>query len=191
MNDSMTDKTELRQVLRERLAALPSEDTAGFNTRITEQFISSQGFMPHSNIAGYMPLKGEVSCMAILENLNRQSHILCLPVVEGRNIPLLFRHYRPGDPVRRGMLGPQEPLPSAREIIPDALIIPMLGFTRQGYRLGYGTGFYDRTLEVLRQLKPIKTIGVAFSAQEIDDLPIEPHDVKLDLIITEKEIIRT
>jgi len=86
-------------------------------------------------------------------------------------------------------LGPFEPKSNAREVIPDVLIIPMLGFNRLGNRLGYGTGFYDRTLDSLRRFKPIKAIGLAYSLQEIPDLPIEAHDSKLNAIITEKEII--
>lgn len=185
----MTNKTELRQLIRERLTDLAPEQAADFNAHITKQFISSQGFMPHTNISAYMPLKGEVSCTSIIQTLTTQGHVICLPVVISRDMPLIFRHYRPGDQLMRGMLGPFEPKPHSREVIPDVLIIPMLGYTREGYRLGYGTGFYDRTLENLRLRKPIKTIGLAYSLQETSDLPIEPHDVKMDIIITEKEII--
>lgn len=185
----MSDKVELRQIIREKLLRLNPVEIDEHNTKITQDFLSSQSFMPHSNIACYMPLKGETSCVGIMQSLNTHGHTLCLPAVVARNLPLLFRHYRPGDSLIRGMLGPFEPTTQSREIIPDTLVIPMLGFTRDGYRLGYGSGLYDRTIASLRQLKPIKTIGLAFSMQEIDSMPIEAHDMKLDIIITEKEII--
>lgn len=187
----MSEKIELRQTIRDRLAQLDPVQADEFNTKITKEFLSSQGFMPHSNIACYMPLKGEVSCVTIMQKLITQGHVICLPAVVARNTPLIFRHYRPGDPLVRGMLGPFEPNSTAREIIPDVLVIPMLGYTRDGYRLGYGSGFYDRTIASMRLLKPIKTIGLAFSTQEIEQLPVEPHDIKMDVIITEKEIIHS
>lgn len=187
----MSEKTELRQSIRDKLARFDPVQAEQANAEITKQFLASQGFMPHSNIACYMPLKGEVSCVSIMQTLISQGHVVCLPAVLARNTPLIFRYYRPGDPLVRGILGPFEPNSTAREIIPDVLVIPMLGYTRDGYRLGYGSGFYDRTIANMQLLKPIKTIGLAFSVQEIDSLPIEPHDMKLDVIITEKEVIRT
>ena len=183
------DKQELRQLLREKLAALTPEEAALNDTQIASSFFTSQAFMPQTRIACYMPLKGEVSCKSILQTLPKKGHITCLPAVVARDTPLTFRQYRIGDELRRGMMGPLEPALDARDIIPDVIIIPMLGFTRGKYRLGYGSGFYDRTLEELRRLKSIKTIGLAYSLQEIDHLPIEPHDIPLDMIITEKEII--
>lgn len=186
----MSDKVALRQTIREKLARLDPVQMDEFNTIITDKFFSSQGFMPHSNIACYMPLKGEVSCIAIMQKLIMQGHTICMPAVIARDMPLLFRHYRPGDSLVRGMLGPFEPTPQAREIIPDTLVIPMLGYTQDGYRLGYGSGFYDRTIAAMRQLKPIKTIGLAFSMQEAEGFVSEPHDMKLDVIITEKEVIQ-
>lgn len=183
------DKIELRQLLRTRLAEVTPEEAALFDVQISSSFFKSQRFMPQSQIACYMPLKGEVSCKSILQTLSTQGHIISLPAVVGREVPLIFRQYRIGDTLERGRLGPLEPLSSSREIIPDTIIIPMLGFTREKYRLGYGTGFYDRTLEELRRHKAVKTIGLAYSLQETDQLTVEPHDIPLDMIITEKEII--
>lgn len=187
----MSDKIELRQIIREKLSRLDPVQADEFNTKITKDFFASQGFMPHSNIACYMPLKGEVSCISIIQTLITQGHVICLPAVLSRNTPLVFRHYYPGDTLVRGMLGPFEPAAGAPEIIPDVLVIPMLGYTRDGYRLGYGSGFYDRTIAAMRQFKPVKAVGLAFSMQEIDAMPIEPHDIKMDAIITEKEIIQS
>lgn len=187
--DKSGNKTELRQYVRGQLAGLSAEEMALFDTQIASSFFTSQKFMPQSSIACYMPLKGEVSCRSILQTLGNQGHVICLPVVTGRQDALTFRQYKTGDTLERGKLGPLEPLPGAREIIPDVLIIPMMGFNKQKFRLGYGTGFYDRTLTAFRQIKPIRTIGLAYGVQEISDLEVEPHDMPLDVVITEKEII--
>jgi len=183
------DKQDLRQIMRERLANLTPEDTALFDTQIASTFFTSQSFMPHTRIACYMPLKGEVSCKSILQTLPKKRHTTCLPAVTARDTPLVFRQYKIGDELRRGIMGPLEPALDARVIIPDIIIIPMLGFNRGKYRLGYGSGFYDRTLEELRNLKSVRTIGLAYSLQETDEIDIEPHDIPLDMIITEKEVI--
>ncbi len=186
---TLPNKTDLRQIARTKLASLTPEENALFDTQITGSFFKAQSFMPQSSIACYMPLKGEVSCRSILQTLTNQSHTVCLPVVIGRKDALAFRQYRTGDLLERGMMGPLEPSRTAREVIPDVILIPMLGFSRQKYRLGYGSGFYDRTLEAFRRIKPVKTIGLAYSIQELDAMPLEAHDIPLDMIITEKEII--
>jgi 5-formyltetrahydrofolate cyclo-ligase len=183
------DKTELRQLIRSKVAGLSPEQTALFDAQIASLFLKSQSFMPQSSIACYIPLKGEVSCKSIMQTLVGQGHNICLPAVTGREDALVFRQYRPGDKLERGMMGAFEAAHTARQMIPDVLIVPMLGFTRAKHRLGYGTGFYDRTLELFQQTKHVKTIGVAYGIQETDELEVEPHDIALDIIITEKEII--
>jgi len=183
------EKQELRQLMREKLAGFPSEEAKLFDIQIASSFFTSQHFMPKTQVACYMPLKSEVSCTSILQTLSKQGHVTCLPAVIARDTPLVFRQYKTGDELRRGSMGPLEPSLDARNIIPDVILIPMLGFSRKKFRLGYGTGFYDRTLEELRRLKSIKTIGLAYSIQETDYLLVEPHDIALDMIITEKEII--
>lgn len=187
--NAITNKSELRQIARSHLGELTPEQTELFDTQIASAFLSVQSFMPHSNIACYMPLKGEVSCRPILQQLSTKGHNICLPAVIARDTPLLFRQYRLGDKLQRGILGPMEPAPTASKVIPDVIIIPMLAFNRAKFRLGYGTGFYDRTLEELRQTKPIKTIGLAYSIQEMHNIPVEGHDIPMDMIITEKEVL--
>lgn len=183
------EKQDLRQLMREKLAELSPQEAALNDTQIISTFLTSQSFMPRTRVALYMPLKGEVSCKTLLQTLDKLGHITCLPVVTSRDTPMIFRQYKSGDELRRGIMGPLEPLPDARQIIPDVIIIPMLGFDRGKYRLGYGSGFYDRTLDELKELKTVRTIGVAYSLQETTDLAVEPHDIALDIIITEKEII--
>lgn len=183
------DKKELRHQLREKLAAFPKTEAALFDTQIISSFLTTQVFMPHTNIACYMPLKGEVGVMPILQALTDKGHQVCLPAVVGRDLPMVFLQYKIGDKLLRGKMGALEPEMDTRQIIPDVLVIPMMGFNRKKYRLGYGSGYYDRTLEELRRLKSVHTIGLAYSFQEVAELEGEAHDVPLDIIITEKEII--
>lgn len=128
--------------------------------------------------------------MSIIKKLGQQGHIVCLPVIMGPSEPMIFREYFLGDSTRPGMMGQHEPLDNATEIIPDTVVVPMLGFNREGCRLGYGSGFFDRTLEALRKSKPIRVIGLAYSAQEMPELKSESHDALMDVIITEKEVIQ-
>jgi 5-formyltetrahydrofolate cyclo-ligase len=182
-------KPELRQTIRSQIAKLSPEEIALFDQQIMSSLLTSQSFMPQSSIACYMPLKGEVSCKSLIQTLFSKGHTICLPAIVGRESPMIFRQYRPGDILERGIVGALEPSRSEREVIPDIIILPMMGYTRQKYRLGYSTGFYDRTLEAFQHTKPVKTIGLAYSLQELTNFPAEPHDIPLDIVITEKEII--
>jgi 5-formyltetrahydrofolate cyclo-ligase len=85
--------------------------------------------------------------------------------------------------------GIREPTPAAPEVFPDILIVPLLVFDRRGHRIGYGAGYYDMTIARLREMKPVTAIGIAFAAQEIDEVPTTPRDARLDLVLTEREII--
>jgi 5-formyltetrahydrofolate cyclo-ligase len=108
-----------------------------------------------------------------------------LPVVVRRGLPLLFRAWHPGQPLVTGSFGVPRPDKDQPELTPRVLIVPLLAFDRAGYRLGYGGGFYDRTLAALRQRKPITAIGVGYVAQELPQVPHGPMDQRLDYVLTE------
>ena len=137
-------------------------------------------------LAGYWPMRGEADPRPAM-----QAHQgpLCLPVVTGKAQPLIFRQWR-GDDLVPGAYGTSHPADSAPVLIPSILIVPLAGFDRQGNRLGYGGGFYDRTLQALRDQGVVVAIGFAFAAQELSDIPAEPFDQPLDIVVTEKELIR-
>ena len=94
-----------------------------------------------------------------------------------------------GDELASGQWGIREPKPDAPEVTPDILLVPLLAFDRNGHRIGYGAGYYDMTIAALRKVKPIVTAGMAYAAQEIDAVPVTPRDARLDLVLTEREII--
>ncbi|RED49775.1 5-formyltetrahydrofolate cyclo-ligase [Aestuariispira insulae] len=146
---------------------------------------------PQSVISGFLPIGSEVDLRALLGHWTANGGISALPCVVGNDQPLLFREWREGDVLIKESFGTVAPGEDAPEHDPDILLVPMLAFDRAGYRLGYGGGFYDRTLEKLRSKKQVLAVGVAYAAQEVDAVPRDHHDQPLDLIVTEREVIRS
>jgi 5-formyltetrahydrofolate cyclo-ligase len=118
--------------------------------------------------------------------LHNEGCQLALPVVQDRGKPLLFRAWRPGDPLEQGVFGTLQPQVRRETLEPDALIVPMLACDEEGWRLGYGGGFYDRTLLGLRARRQVTAVGVGFNAQLVDDVPHGPDDQRLDWLLTDK-----
>ena len=144
----------------------------------------------HKTVSGFFPYQSEIDTRPLLGKLAGEGWTTCLPIVIANGQPLQFRRWLPGEPTVPGVWGIPRPPESSPELEPDVLIIPMLAFVRQGYRLGYGGGFYDRTLEKLRATKKIIAIGVAYAAQEVSDVPHGTHDQPLDYVLTERAVIR-
>ena len=138
-------------------------------------------------LSGYAQMRTEIDPTPAMEEAAAHGPV-CLPVIESAGLPLKFRAWTPGCAMTAGAFGAQ--IPEAGDwITPEILIVPLVAFSRAGGRLGYGGGFYDRTLEQLRAHKPTLAIGFAYAAQEMDDLPLEPTDQPLDLIVTEQGVI--
>jgi 5-formyltetrahydrofolate cyclo-ligase len=140
-------------------------------------------------VSGFMPLKSEINPLPLIQKLAEAGARLALPAIAGRGKPLIMRAWEFGAPLDRGQWGIREPKPDAPEVEPDILLVPLLAFDRAGYRLGYGAGYYDMTIHRLRALKPITAVGVAFAAQEVPKIPTTPRDERLDLVLTEREVI--
>lgn len=138
-------------------------------------------------LAGYMPMRTEISPLGAMAAMAERGPV-CVPVIEGRDLPLRFARWVPGCAMVEGAFGAQ--VPAVPEwLVPEVLIVPLLAFDRRGGRLGYGGGFYDRTLEALRARGPVLAIGFAYGAQEAEALPLEPVDQPLDLLVTEAEVM--
>jgi 5-formyltetrahydrofolate cyclo-ligase len=132
----------------------------------------------------------EISTFELFDKLVAEGWTTALPVVIAKNAPLVFRQWAPGEALVLGRWNIKVPPEEAPEVVPDVLLVPLLAFDRKGFRLGYGGGFYDRTLEKLRTLKKVTAIGVAYAGQEVDAVPHEEFDQRLDWIMTEKETIK-
>jgi 5-formyltetrahydrofolate cyclo-ligase len=133
-------------------------------------------------LAGYMPMRTEINPLPAMA---AHQGPVGVPLVVGQGLPLQFRHWTPDTEMVEGAFKALIPA-SGDWVIPQVLIVPLLAFDGDGYRLGYGGGFYDRTLEGLRAKGPVFTIGFAFSAQEVRKVPIDATDERLDIIVTEK-----
>ncbi len=138
-------------------------------------------------MAGYMPLGSELDPRPAMRQLEGHGPV-AVPVVEGKARPLRFDRWSSTCEMVSGAFGAMIPKESD-PIRPDVLIVPMLAFNREGHRLGYGGGFYDRTLAGLRATGQVFAVGFAYGAQEVRDLPIEPTDAPLDAIVTEREVL--
>ena len=187
--NTLSSKPELRdRALRQRDAI-----DAGFRSRadaaIARRVAPLLAGLAPSGLAAYVAMRSEVDPTPIVAEARKLGAAIALPAV----LPgggLVFRRYGRDDPLVPGGFGTRVPRSGAPEIVPDVIIVPLVGFDRHGTRIGYGKGHYDRTIGTLRQrgAEPV-LIGVAFSAQEVDTIPHEPHDVRLDLIVTEAEIL--
>ena len=186
----MKNLIEQKKDLRRRSAAkrdCMSPDAAG---QVTDVFREIPMPSRDAVVSGYHPTGSELDPRPLLAMLRSQGHEIALPVVVERGAPLIFRAWREGNAMSEGAFGVREPLPEASEVKPDVLLIPMLAFDRRGFRLGYGGGFFDRTLASLRQDGAPVAIGIAFAAQEVDKVPVAEYDQPLNWIITEREAIK-
>jgi 5-formyltetrahydrofolate cyclo-ligase len=141
-------------------------------------------------VSAFFPYRSEIDTRPLLVRLAGEGWKTCLPVVIAAGEPLVFRRWLPGEPTFKGVMNIDCPAVEAEELEPDALIVPLLAFDRRGYRLGYGGGFYDRTLAKLRAKKKIVAIGVGYAGQEAVRVPHFSYDQPLDFVLTENEVIK-
>ncbi len=146
---------------------------------------------PHwpCSVSGVLPIGEEIALGPLMLRLHAEGATLALPVIEKKAHPLLFRAWAPGDPLALKAWGIREPLPEAAIVEPDLLLVPLLAVDPHGYRLGYGGGFYDRTLARLRALKPVVAIGVCYGSQRLDAVPRDRYDEPLDGLLTPSGLI--
>ena len=138
-------------------------------------------------ISGYMPIRTEIDPRPAMSRM-AETGFVTVPVIVAAGQPLTFSKWTPDADMVEGPFGARIPA-EGTFLDPQVLVVPLVAFTRDGGRLGYGGGFYDRSLEGLRAIRPTLAIGFAFAAQEAETLPLEPTDQPLDLIVTEAEII--
>jgi 5-formyltetrahydrofolate cyclo-ligase len=140
-------------------------------------------------IAGYWPIGSEIDLRPAMSGLHARGALMCMPIAGQRGDRLVFRRWAPGDRLEQGPFGTFHPSASAAALEPDVLLVPLLAFDSMGQRLGYGAGYYDRTLSTLRAAKPMSAWGIAFDEQETPHVPAEPTDAKLDGVITDKRLL--
>ena len=140
-------------------------------------------------VSAYWPMGSELDPRPLMTALGEAGHPIALPVVIEAERPLLFRAWSPGDALEPAAFNTQVPSADKPEVVPQVVLAPLLAFDRAGYRLGYGGGFYDRTLARLRQDGDVLAIGLAYAGQEVPAVPRDANDKRLDWIVTEAEAI--
>lgn len=184
-------KNELRQRQRAGRAALFAQASPTMFAAAAGHFLKSVELRPGGVIAGYWPIRDEFDSRPLLEAIAANGGRLAMPVVEGDSGRLIFREWASGGalvPAGFGTFGPSD---AAREVEPEVIIAPLLAFDRRGYRLGYGGGFYDRSLTALRAAGKCKSaIGLGFAAQRVQQVPAGGDDARLDMIVTETGAIQ-
>jgi len=178
---------------RARLQAKPLRAEAALqnpaaNLELIRHFPAAQ--FRGKTIGAYWPIKDELDIRPLISALQAQGETLALPAILRKHHPLEFRAYTANTKLERGPHGTYQPPKSAAVLTPDIILMPLLAFTHDGERLGYGGGYYDRTLASLRKTHDVFACGVAFAAQEAQSLPTEAHDMRMDGILTEKEFRR-
>ena len=140
------------------------------------------------NIGGYYPYNYEIDDLEILDLLEKKQFNISLPIIK-KNNQMNFFKWSNNDPLKVNKFGIPEPV-SSKIFYPDILLVPLVGYDDNLYRLGYGGGFYDRYIEKIEKIKKVIKIGLAFSFQKITSIPISKYDKRLDFVITEKEILK-
>lgn len=140
-------------------------------------------------VSGFSPMKTEINPLPLLRKFAEAGASLALPCIVGRGHPLIMRAWDFGAEMSSGQWGIREPKADAPEVAPDIVIVPLATFDRTGQRIGYGAGYYDMTLQKLRAQKPVIAIGIAFASQETGRIPATERDERLDLVLTEREVI--
>jgi len=181
-------KSDLRKTAFARRDALPAAAR-----QAAAEAIAARPFplpiKPGLIVSGFSPLRTEINPLPLLRKLAAGGATLALPVVDGRGKPLIMRSYAFGQALNEGVWGIREPKDDAPEVDPDILIVPLAAFDRRGNRIGYGAGYYDMTIKRLRSRKPVIAVGIAYAAQEVPEVPTTPRDERLDLVLTEHEVI--
>ncbi len=179
----------MKKILRKKLLNIRKkgyEEITSKHILETSEFVKKK-YKKIKAIGGYIPINYEYDCLKLLKFLELKKYTICLPVIK-KNYQMNFYKYSFKNPMRINKLGIPEPIEPLIKIVPDLILVPLLGYDGEMNRLGYGGGFYDRYFEKQDKFKSIVKVGLAFSSQKVKKLPINKFDKKLDKIITEKKI---
>ena len=182
-------KADLRRLALARRREVDAATRGALSARLAAVGLAwAQRWRPRA-VAAFSSIRDEPDTAPLIAALQAHGFATALPAAAARSTPLAFRLWRAGEPLIRGPLGAPEPAATSPAVDPDLLFVPLAAFDRRGHRIGYGAGHYDRALKRLRAGGPIRAVGVAYAVAEIDAAPDEPHDERLDFILTEREWI--
>jgi 5-formyltetrahydrofolate cyclo-ligase len=179
-------KAERARLIEARVA-IDRDKRQQWHAAITQKLTAQFPFLPERVVGFYWPFRGEFDARPLMRELHRQGTRLALPVVVEKATPLQFREWRPGIRMVPGIW--QIPVPADSAVVtPTLLLVPLVGFDPASYRLGYGGGYYDRTLAAIRP-RPL-AIGIGFEQQALATIHPQPHDIPMDYIVTEARVAR-
>jgi 5-formyltetrahydrofolate cyclo-ligase len=185
LTDLPRDKKNLRAVLTNKRNSIASAERASAAKGLCKSTVAFTG-LDSGTISGFYPIGSEIDARPLMTKLASSGFVTALPVIVDKEKPLIFRKWGPGEPLAKGVWDIPVPSEKSVQVSPDIVFVPLLGFDDEGYRIGYGGGFYDRTLAHLKQTKKIVAVGLAYASQHVPYIPREPHDVPLDWILTEE-----
>lgn len=184
------EKAALRIELRQRRRDVHSAGSEAAAAALSDRFFYYFGdTLSEKTVAAYWPIKDEIDVRPLLNTLIAHGATAALPVMAGRAAPMTFRRWGPGDELISMAFDVCEPGPDLPSVDPDIVIVPLLGFDAAANRIGYGGGYYDRTIAALRERRDMTAVGVAFDAQECEKIPMHAGDVPLDVVLTDQRII--
>ncbi len=181
------EKRRLRAGAKRRRAVAAAAEGAAEALR--DRLLADLALPEGAVVSAYWPMGSELDPRPLMAALHGRGHPIALPAVAGPERPLVFRAWAPGDLLRPAAFDTREPGADKAELTPGVLLVPLLAFDRAGYRLGYGGGFYDRTLAGLRARGPVLAVGLAYAGQEVAAIPRDANDRRLDWSVTETETI--
>jgi len=190
--DSLNDqKQALRRDASDRRAAAHADRADSAGAALAQRFCAAlQDRLTGTVVSLFAPMRDEIEAGVLFAALIDHGARTALPVMDGPEAPLVFRAWSPGDPLVDAAFGVREPTEDALTVLPDIVGVPLLAFDRTGNRLGYGGGYYDRTLRALRAAHDIIAVGICYDEQEMPDIPTHQRDERLDMIITDRRTIR-
>lgn len=186
VTDVVARKKEMRSQARLRRAAAFARHGGSAGSAIAAHGIAfaATPAAVGSVVSAFLAIGEEIDPLPLVRRLWAEGHEIGLPVMVGKAMPLVFRRWREGEPLNEVQWGIREPHAAAPEIVPDVMLVPLLAFDRRGYRLGYGGGFYDRTIARVRSMKALVTIGIGYDELEVDAVPHDEYDQRLDWVLT-------
>ncbi len=189
--DIVAEKTALRARMKAVRAGISVAEQQAAAAALAERGLAGvPGVGPGAVVSGFLSIDSEINPGPLMARLRRMGHPLCLPVIAAKAQPLIFRAFSPGDALKTVQWGIREPTDDKPELLPDIVLTAGLAFDPAGHRLGFGGGYYDRTLRKLRSIKPVIAIGLAYDVQCIDAVPHLDYDERLDWVLTPSGPIR-
>lgn len=185
LDRSLSAKAALRAEMRLQRAKIDAPTRAAASLALRDRFLAEIAPPPDAIVAGYAAFGDEIDPLPLMVALHARGNVLALPVVVAKGAALVFRAYAPGDALVKHRFGMAEPEADRAMLVPSLVLVPLLAFDMTGRRLGYGGGFYDRTLAAVR---PTQAVGLGFSCQRVAAVPTHEHDKNLDFIATEDAI---